>query len=819
MKNWLIFGLVAAVLASSLGPRLRAATENDEQTLIGVLKSGASPAEKDAACARLKRIGTARSVPALAALLRDEQLSHSARYALESMQCAEAEGALISALHSTTGLTRIGIIDSLESRGAVRALPSLAALLETSDAGTAVAAARAVGQFGGPDAAKALEHALRSSAGPVHQAVVDGLLRCANSLLVSGDHSRAKALFIKLDDKKETEFTQLAAFRGVLLASGNAALGPMIHAILHEPGPRQAAALQLVREVQAENATHQLAKLLPKVKPEVQTALVGALAQRGDPAAAPAIASLASGASLEVRPAILNALGTLGSAADIPMLSGFATTGNSVEQSAARRALANLRGNDVTDNLLAQLAISPPAVQVELARALGNRADRSAVPKLLALAQQPPDSVRRASLKALAELVEPDQVTSLVQMVLSAPDPTSRREAAEAISSAYQRFEARHRPVPTPPLVEALKIGSPEARIALLPICSGLVLPEIRVALRTALEDPNPKVRTAGIRALCDTIDPDLLDDLVSVARGTKQDNLGTLAFAGCVRITTQDESIRISREQQVTVLRTLLNAASTPEQKRMVLAGLAEVPTPETLSLVEPVLGDEPVKNEAARAAVKIGLALPTSQAQTTTAVLNKALATATDGSTRQALEAALKQVQASADYITDWQVAGPYREAGKDYAALFDMVFPPEMGDGAKASWKPLVAGSDPKRPWLIDLLKTFGGEQCVAYARTWVHSDQDCPVRLELGSDDGLKVWLNDKQVYALNTARPLQPGSDKVDLTLHSGWNLLLLKVTQNNQGWEFCARFLKPDGSHMDGLQCGASTRTDSGPAR
>jgi hypothetical protein len=116
-------------------------------------------------------------------------------------------------------------------------------------------------------------------------------------------------------------------------------------------------------------------------------------------------------------------------------------------------------------------------------------------------------------------------------------------------------------------------------------------------------------------------------------------------------------------------------------------------------------------------------------------------------------------------------------------------------------------------------MDLLKTFGGEQCVAYARTWVHSDQDCPVRLELGSDDGLKVWLNDKQVYALNTARPLQPGSDKVDLTLHSGWNLLLLKVTQNNQGWEFCARFLKPDGSHMDGLQCGASARTDSGPAR
>ncbi len=36
-----------------------------------------------------------------------------------------------------------------------------------------------------------------------------------------------------------------------------------------------------------------------------------------------------------------------------------------------------------------------------------------------------------------------------------------------------------------------------------------------------------------------------------------------------------------------------------------------------------------------------------------------------------------------------------------------------------------------------------------------------------------------------------------------------WNPLLLKVTQLNQGWAFCARFLKPDGSHLDGLQFAA----------
>ena len=106
-------------------------------------------------------------------------------------------------------------------------------------------------------------------------------------------------------------------------------------------------------------------------------------------------------------------------------------------------------------------------------------------------------------------------------------------------------------------------------------------------------------------------------------------------------------------------------------------------------------------------------------------------------------------------------------------------------------------------------MDLLKAFGGEQRVAYARTWVHCDQQQPARLELGTDDGVKVWFNSSVVHTNNTFRGLQPGSDKVNVTLKAGWNPLLLKVTQLNQGWAFCARFRKPDGTHLDGLRFSA----------
>jgi hypothetical protein len=110
-------------------------------------------------------------------------------------------------------------------------------------------------------------------------------------------------------------------------------------------------------------------------------------------------------------------------------------------------------------------------------------------------------------------------------------------------------------------------------------------------------------------------------------------------------------------------------------------------------------------------------------------------------------------------------------------------------------------------------MDLLKGLGGQECVAYARTWVHCDQDTAAQMELGSDDGIKVWLNGKQVHANNATRALQPGSDKLGVSLHSGWNQLLFKVTQHNQGWAFCARVLKADGAPVEGLRCESTPRS------
>src|SRR5512140_1271871 len=104
MKASLMAMFVRGMLVPGFPSPAAPAGTNEEQQLIQVLQSDAGPAEKDAACARLKWIGTARCVPALAALLPDEPLSHSARYALESLKAPAAGQALRWALDRTSGL-------------------------------------------------------------------------------------------------------------------------------------------------------------------------------------------------------------------------------------------------------------------------------------------------------------------------------------------------------------------------------------------------------------------------------------------------------------------------------------------------------------------------------------------------------------------------------------------------------------------------------------------------------------------------------------------------------------------------------------------
>ncbi|MGA2248021.1 MAG: HEAT repeat domain-containing protein [Verrucomicrobiota bacterium] len=777
----------------------------DQAGQIDVLQSQTSPREKDAACVWLKRHGTAKAVPALAALLNDDELSQSARYALESIPGPKAENALIAALEQTSGSLKAGVIHSLGIRCDARAVPELAKLLADANGEIASVSAASLGDIATPNALKALEDQLNAASPATRSAVVDGCLRCGGNLLAAGDREHALAVFQKLYRRPDKEFVHVAAWRGMVLASGTHALELMANAITNGPAPFQMEAIQMAHEVKIPGATKVLVDLLPTVDALTQVALIDALAQRDDPVGAPAIATLAQQGAPDVRVAAFGALGSLGSDKDVPLLIDIAATAGDPARAAARQALTLVHRGNGNQALLSLLSRSKPVAQVEIIRALNSRTAVKAVPQLFYLARQSDDPVREAAFQALGRLVNQSQLETLAQEVGQVPNETGRSEAAEALSAACRHLEREQGTVDMTPVWAVLKNGAPATRVSLMPVCSSLASPQAREILRTSIADVDSDVRAAALHAMDDTLDAELLPDLQKVACESPDEDARTLAMESCVRLTTQEEGVRIPDADRIKVFQAIIPAATTPSQKRVVLSGLASLSSDDSLKLAQPLMSDVTVSNEAARAVIQICRELP--DAQAAASALENLSAQATNDEIRQAVQGALRAVDARAEYITAWQFAGPYQQKGQNFSALFDIVFPPETANAQGVKWRALPVSDDPDNSWVMDLLKPMGGEQEVAYARTSIHCDSEQPAWFLVNSDDGVKVWLNGAVVHANNTSRGLNGPADQVKITFKPGWNDVLLKITQNNAGWGFWVRLTDTNGGRLMDVHC------------
>jgi hypothetical protein len=206
----------AAVIAAQADKSLRAELE---KRFTGLLGAGTSRAAKEYVCRKLMMIGTAASVPALAALLGDSDNSHMARFALERIPGPEAGSALNSALGSVGDALKVGMISSLASRRDTACVPTLATLLKGSPP-VAIPAANALGSIRSAEAIQALSSADPFATEGVGEAVVNARLACAEALLAGGKRTDALAMYQALAKaaagKADAKSVELAATRGIL---------------------------------------------------------------------------------------------------------------------------------------------------------------------------------------------------------------------------------------------------------------------------------------------------------------------------------------------------------------------------------------------------------------------------------------------------------------------------------------------------------------------------------------------------------------------------------------------------------------------------
>src|SRR5437899_2241276 len=291
-------GLIGLIGLTQLGCLLPVAgaqrpAPNNEAALLAVLKSDAGRKEKADACRELARSASKDAVPVLAALLADEQLSHMARDALETIHDPSVNQALRAALTTLNGRQLVGVIGSLGVRRDDNAVQPLSNLLTRPDPEVAQAAARALGFIGTPEAARALQITLATAPATNQLAICDGLFRCAETFAAHGHAKTALPIYDQLRTVAGPVQVREGALRGAILARSRGEGLRLLQEALRNARPDSLAlfdaALRTSLEMPGADLTRALVAELPKLPADYKILLIQALGQRGDPAALPAL--------------------------------------------------------------------------------------------------------------------------------------------------------------------------------------------------------------------------------------------------------------------------------------------------------------------------------------------------------------------------------------------------------------------------------------------------------------------------------------------------------------------------------------------------
>lgn len=102
---------------------------------------------------------------------------------------------------------------------------------------------------------------------------------------------------------------------------------------------------------------------------------------------------------------------------------------------------------------------------------------------------------------------------------------------------------------------------------------------------------------------------------------------------------------------------------------------------------------------------------------------------------------------------------------------------------------SWKPVKCDNG-----IVDFVKLFGSfNYSVAYAMAEIRMDAPAKILVGLGSDDGIKLFVNGRLVHSNWIPRATTPDDDLVILDLKKGSNQILVKVQNIEGGWSFTMR--------------------------
>ena len=166
---------------------------------------------------------------------------------------------------------------------------------------------------------------------------------------------------------------------------------------------------------------------------------------------------------------------------------------------------------------------------------------------------------------------------------------------------------------------------------------------------------------------------------------------------------------------------------------------------------------------------------------------------------------------------YIRDWIMLAPIALSEGDTCAealLKDQVpnessLRPKAGDKVKVSGKELIWRNVSASTNYFDFNETLKSinDHVAGYMVTYIECDKEMPeVVLAVASNDQGRIYFNGVDIYAFTEARPLMLDADKGKVTLKKGVNVMIFKVTNEQNSWQGAMRLMDKSGAPLKDMR-------------
>ncbi|MBI3867369.1 MAG: hypothetical protein HY299_02475 [Verrucomicrobia bacterium] len=166
---------------------------------------------------------------------------------------------------------------------------------------------------------------------------------------------------------------------------------------------------------------------------------------------------------------------------------------------------------------------------------------------------------------------------------------------------------------------------------------------------------------------------------------------------------------------------------------------------------------------------------------------------------------------------YIRDWVMLAPIALPDRETCAEAllkeqiknESAVRPKTGDkvkigGKELSWRNVTASTN-----YFDFNETLKSvnDHVAGYIVSYIECDQDVPdVTVAVGSNDQGRIYFNGVDIYAFTEARPLMLDADKGRITLKKGVNVIVFKITNEQNSWQGAMRLMDKAGTPLKNVK-------------